>query len=101
MQAPNESAIAALLAEALAPFESDPCVRRLRVRLRELGPNSRDEAAQFRLLQRAARESAEFARSLRDKGFGDITVVDPRSPGPIGGALIQAFNRHVETRWER
>lgn len=101
MQSPDESSIAALLAEAIAPFEAEPVIRKLRVRLRELGPNARDEVAQFRHLQRAARESVELAKSLHDKGFGDVTAVDPRNPGPLGGALVQAFNRLVETRWER
>lgn len=101
MSQPDESAIAALLLEAIAPLEDRPELRRLKLRLRELGPNARDEVAQFRLLQRAARESQDLSKSLGDKGFGDITAVDPRNPGPLGGALVQAFNRLVEARWER
>lgn len=100
MERPDEAAVASMLAEILAPFEVQPVVKRLRVRLRELGDNARDETAQFRALQRAVKESPELAKSFRDKGFGDITQVDPRSPGPVGGALIQAFNRLVESRWE-
>lgn len=100
MQTPDESAIAALLSEVLAPFEAQPVIRKLRVRLRDLGDNSRDEVAQFRQLQRAVKESPELAKAFVDKGFGDITVVDPRRPGAVGGALVQAFNRLVESRWE-
>lgn len=100
MNVPDEAAVAAMLLEVLAPFESQPVVRRLRVRLRDLGDNARDEGAQFRALQRAVRESPELAKAFSDRGFGDVTLVDPRRPGPVGGALIQAFNRLVETRWE-
>lgn len=100
MQTPAESSIAALLSEVITPFEAQPVIRKLRVRLRELGDNARDEVAQFRQLQRAVRESPELAKSFSDKGFGDITAVDPRNPGPLGGAVVQAFNRLVEERWE-
>jgi hypothetical protein len=99
MQVPDERAVSAMLAEVLGPFEAQPVGRRLRTRLRELGANARDEVAQFRLLQKALRESPELAKALHDKGFGDLTAVDPRAPGPVGGALVQAFNRFVETRW--
>jgi hypothetical protein len=100
MQPPDESSIAALLSEVITPFEAQPVIRKLRVRLRELGDNARDEVAQFRQLQRAVRESPELAKSFSDKGFGDLTAVDPRNPGPLGGAVVQAFNRLVEERWE-
>lgn len=100
MQTPDESSIAALLSEVITPFEAQPVIRKLRVRLRELGDNARDEVAQFRQLQRAVRESPELAKSFSDKGFGDLTAVDPRNPGPLGGAVVQAFNRLVEERWE-
>ncbi len=100
MQTPDESSIAALLSEVITPFEAQPVIRKLRVRLRELGDNARDEVAQFRQLQRAVRESPELAKSFSDKGFGDLTAVDPRNPGPLGGAVVQAFNRLVEDRWE-
>jgi hypothetical protein len=46
------------------------------------------------------RESPELAKAFSDKGFGDLTAVDPRNPGPLGGAVVQAFNRLVEDRWE-
>lgn len=100
MQTPDESSIAALLSEVITPFESQPVIRKLRVRLRELGDNARDEVAQFRQLQRAVRESPALAKAFSDKGFGDLTAVDPRNPGPLGGAVVQAFNRLVEGRWE-
>lgn len=100
MQPPDESSIAALLSEVITPFEAQPVIRKLRLRLRELGDNARDAVAQFRQLQRAARESPELAKAFSDKGFGDLTAVDPRNPGPLGGAVVQAFNRLVEDRWE-
>ena len=100
MQPPDESSIAALLSEVITPFEAQPVIRKLRVRLRELGDNARDEVAQFRQLQRAVRESPELAKAFSDKGFGDLTAVDPRNPGPLGGAVVQSFNRLVEDRWE-
>lgn len=100
MQTPDESTIAALLSEVITPFEAQPVIRKLRVRLRELGDNARDEVAQFRQLQRAVRESPELAKAFSDKGFGDLTAVDPRNPGRLGGAVVQAFNRLVEDRWE-
>jgi hypothetical protein len=100
MQPPDESSIAALLSEVITPFEAQPVIRKLRVRLRDLGDNARDEVAQFRQLQRAVRESPELAKAFSDKGFGDLTAVDPRNPGPLGGAVVQAFNRLVEDRWE-
>jgi hypothetical protein len=100
MQPPDESSLAALLSEVITPFEAQPVIRKLRVRLRELGDNARDEVAQFRQLQRAVRESPELAKAFSDKGFGDLTAVDPRNPGPLGGAVVQAFNRLVEERWE-
>ena len=100
MQTPDESSIAALLSEVITPFEAQPVIRKLRVRLRELGDNARDEVAQFRQLQRAVRESPELAKAFVDKGFGDLTAVDPRNPGALGGAVVQAFNRLVEERWE-
>lgn len=100
MHAPDESTIAALLSEVITPFEAQPVIRKLRVRLRDLGDNARDEVAQFRQLQRAVRESPELAKAFSDKGFGDLTAVDPRNPGPLGGAVVQAFNRLVEDRWE-
>lgn len=100
MDQPDERAVASMLADVLGPFESQPVGRRLRTRLRDLGDDVRDETAQFKLLQRAVTESPELAKALHDKGFGDITKVDLRRPGPVGGALVQAFNRLVETRWE-
>lgn len=95
----QESALAAHLQSVLVQFESQPIGRRLRVRLKELGPNAHDEVAQFRQLQRACRESPELAAAFAAAGFGDFSTVDPRQPNPVVGAISNAFNRFVEARW--
>ncbi len=96
----QEAALAAQLEAVLVQFEAQPIGRRLRVRLRELGDNVRDEVAQFRQLQRACRESPELAAAFVAAGFGDLTTVDPRQPNPVVGAITNAFNRFVEARWQ-
>jgi len=95
----QESALAARIEAVLVAFEGQPIFRRLKVRIAELGPNARDEVAQFRQLQRACRESPELLAAFVAAGFGDLTTADPRQANPIVGALTNAFNRFVEARW--
>ena len=75
-------------------------MKKLRVRVRDLGPDRGDEVQQFRQLQKACRELPALALALRDAGFGDVAAVDARVPDPKTGALVQAFNRFIEARWE-
>jgi hypothetical protein len=95
-----ESQLATLLSALIERHAATPPIKRLRLRIRELGDNDRDEVQQFRQLQKACRELPEFAQGLKDAGFGDVATLDPRVPDPKTGALVQAFNRFVEARWE-
>ncbi len=96
----SELEVAKQLYEIFSVFETEPAVKRLRIRLRDLGRNARDEIAQFRVLQKACRESLELAASLGGLGFVDITEADPRKPDEKTGELIQGFNRMIEDFWE-
>ncbi len=100
MDAKHEAELAAAVGAILTRFEPTPIIKRLKVRLRELGDDVRDEVAQFKQLQRACRESPDLSRAFEAEGFGDLTRVDPRAPDARAGAVIQAFNRFVEARWE-
>ena len=96
----NEATLAGQVAALLARFEPTPIFKRLRLRVRELGDDQRDELLQFKQLQRACRESPELLDAFKAAGFGDLTKADARSPDAPTGAVIQAFNRFVESRWE-
>lgn len=96
-----EAQLAEAIRAILEPRAATPLVKRLRVRLRDLGKDQRDEVTQFRQLQKACREAPELAQAFAAAGFGDVTSVDPRVPDPKTGAFIQAFNRFVETFWEK
>ena len=87
------------LDEILQRYEG-PILTRLRLRLRELGKNKGDEGQQFRLLQKACRESAELARELEQAGLGQVARMMPHPPTVERGRLVQAFNKIVEERWE-
>jgi hypothetical protein len=91
----EERALAERLHAALGPLEAQPPVKRLRMRLRELGDNVGDEVRQFRLLQRTCREAPEVAAALAGAGFPGVAEADPMQ----SGALVQGFNRMVEARW--
>ena len=95
---PHETA--AVLYEALGPFLEQPVIKRLRLRLRQLGKNVQDETEQFRLLQRAAREEPELAAALESAGLGDITKMAPTGHLPEIGVVVQGFNHLVEQHWE-
>lgn len=96
---PSERELAERIAAILARFEATPTLRRLRLRVRELGANQRDEVLQFQQFQKACRESPELTAALAGLGLGDLSKVNPRVPDAATGAAIQAFNRFVETRW--
>lgn len=95
----TEEEVATALHAALAKFEATPAIKRLRVRLRELGAHVKDETEQLRQLQKACRESPEIAAALRDAGFGDVATRNARQVDAETGALVQGFNRMVETHW--
>ena len=100
MAALTEAELAAVIEQTLARFEATPIFKRLRLRVRELGDDQRDEVLQFKQLQRACRESPELLQAFAAAGFGDLTKADARAPDAKTGAVIQAFNRFVESRWE-
>lgn len=100
MDAPQEASLAAAIAAILHRFDGSVGFKRLRVRVRELGDNQRDEVAQFKLLQRACRENPEVLTAFAEAGFGDLTKANPRAPDAKTGAVIQSFNRFIETVWE-
>ena len=95
-----EAQLALFLSALLDRHAAAAPIKRLRLRIRELGDDRADEVQQFRQLQKACRELPELAEALRSAGFGDVAALDPRVPDPKTGALIQAFNRFVEARWE-
>ena len=95
-----ETQLADFLRALITQYAATPPLKRLRVRVRELGKDDRDEVQQFRQLQKACRELPEFALALKSAGFGDVATVDPRVPDPKTGALVQAFNRFIEAHWE-
>lgn len=101
MEPVAEAQLAAFLQSLIEQHADAPPIKRLRVRVRELGPNDRDEVQQFRQLQKACRELPELAQALAAAGYGEVAALDPRRPDPKTGALVQAFNRFVESRWER
>lgn len=96
----SEEQVAKRLHEVFAVFDKEPAIRRLRVRLRDLGRNANDEVAQFRLLQKACRESDELAAALGGLDYIGIPEVNPRKPDAKSGELIQGFNRMIEDYWE-
>jgi hypothetical protein len=100
MDARTENELSAALAAILERFTATVIFKRLRVRIRELGDNQRDEIAQFKQLQRACREAPDLSKAFVDAGFGDLTKADARAPDAKTGAVVQAFNRFVESRWE-
>lgn len=96
-----ETQFAEAIRAVIEPLAATPPIKRLRVRLRDLGKDQRDEVTQFRQLQKACREDPKLAQAFAAAGFGDVAAADPRLPDPKVGALVQAFNRFVETHWEK
>ncbi len=89
-----------LLHDILESFSDEPVYKRLRMRLREMGKNVTNEQAQFRILQRACRESAELEARLAEAGFPGIPMMNTIVPEPQTAALIQSFNAMVERYYE-
>jgi len=99
----NESthgSVVETLHQILQQHSDSPAYKRLRIRLREMGKNVQNEPAQFRVLQRACRESSELAAELAEAGLGDLTAMNPLLPDAQTSELIQAFNDMVERYWE-
>lgn len=94
----DEHVAATRLAEVLERFDGTPTIRRLVIRVRELGDNVLDEVSQLRPLQKACREDAALAAALGAAGFGDVAALDTRHLTEQGGAVVQAFNRLIEER---
>ncbi|GMV42408.1 MAG: hypothetical protein AMXMBFR64_41240 [Myxococcales bacterium] len=86
------------LREVLVAFDGTPVMRRLAMRIRELGDNQLDEVKQLRQLQKACREDASLAAALRDAGFGDVAGLDTVRVAPSTGVLVQALNHLIEDR---
>lgn len=73
--------------------------RRLAHRIAQIDAGPDREVHQLRALQQAVRESAPLAKALGAAGFSGIADLDTRRVAPATGALIQAFNRLVESGW--
>ena len=78
-----------------------PGVKRLWLRLRDMGENVKDEVRQFYHLQRACRDDEALAQAMRDEGLGDIAAYDRTAADAHMGRLVQAFNQVVENNWSR
>ncbi len=90
----------ARLHAALDALGDLPAMRRLRLRLDELGDDHRDEVRQFRLLQRACREDADVVGALDSIGWTDVAGRGTVPMDAETGAMVQAFNAMVERFWE-
>ncbi len=101
MSAQSEEQLAEAMGLVLLGMEQTPTIKRLKLRLRDLGRNARDEVRQFRQLQKACRADQELAGALAAVGAADLPDRDLRVPSDETGRLIQAFNRMVEKHWER
>ncbi len=97
---PSEGELAQILAEILDAHAAEPAVLRLKIRLRDMGTNLRDEVQQFRQLQRACRECDELHAAFAAAGFGGIPERDPFQVDSATGQLVQAFNLFVDDRWD-
>jgi hypothetical protein len=93
-----EEALADRLHAALEGVSSLSAVRRLRIRMAELDPNSLDEVRQYRQLQRAVREEPALQDALDGLGWPDVAERHPVTD-PSVGPLVQAFNRMIEEHW--
>ena len=88
------------LHDILEAHKDEPFYKRMRMRLRDMGKNVSNEQAQFRVLQRACRESAELDAELTQAGFPSVATMNTILPEPQTAALIQAFNGTVERYYE-
>ncbi len=97
----TEEALAAHLQATLAGAENWDLVSRKRLahRLSSIEAGPEREVHQFRALQQAARECAPLVIALDAAGLLGLTGLDTRKVAPTTGALIQAFNRLIESGW--
>jgi hypothetical protein len=84
----------------LESHKDEPVYKILRMRLRDMGKNVSNEQAQFRILQKACRESTELDAELTEAGFPGVAMMNTIVPEPQTAALIQAFNTMVERHYE-
>lgn len=73
--------------------------RRLAHRIAHIDSDADREVHQFRALQQAARESAPLGKAFDAAGLPGLADLDTRRVAPTTGALVQAFNRLVESGW--
>jgi len=92
--------LAEVMALIFAMRADSPAIRKLKLRIRDLGGNAKDEVAQFRQLQKACREDAELVAALAAVKITDIPTRNTLRPDEDTGRFIQAFNHMLETRWE-
>ena len=100
MNESSSGSVVESLHQILQQHSDEPVYKKLRLRLREMGKNVQNEPAQFRVLQRACRESSELAGELTEAGFGEIPAMSTLTPDTPTADLIQAFNAMVERYWE-
>ncbi len=100
MSKQTEEQLAEAMALVLIGRKDTPAIKRLKLRIRDLGRNVRDEVRQFRQLQKACRKDAELAAALAAVGAADLPDRNTVTPSEETGKIIQAFNRMLETHWE-
>jgi len=93
----TENETARAIDRILSDHADDPAVKRLRVRIHELGDNQTDEWEQFRQLQKACRESEALSQAF-ESTLGKLQ--DLRVGQPEAGELVQGFNWLIESEWE-
>lgn len=92
----SEEELANVMRNALAPLADAPAMRRMKIRLGDMGDNVLDEVQQFRQLQKFARMEPDLNNALIAAGLPDVTTLSVLPPTPEVGQLVQAFNRLVE-----
>jgi hypothetical protein len=89
------------LTRVLTERQDTPAVKRLRLRIRELGENAHDEVKQLDQLRKACREDPALAAALLAAGLPDLAAASGPRISPELGAVVQAFNTVVEEVWSR
>ena len=92
--------LAEVMALILEGRGETPTVRRLKLRLRDMGKNAKDEVDQFRQLQKACREDPDLAAALAAVKITDLTTRNTIKPDEATARFIQAFNEMLEEHWE-
>ena len=93
--------IAAILIQVFEQRAETPALKRLRVRLAELGEDARDEVEQLRQLQKACREDPALHQALVQAGLPDLSKASLSRVDPAVGEVVQALNLVVEEVWAR